>query len=596
MSKEIAKGVAFFLVLGLIALLVGLNLSPKDPKFLVPLAVSTVIVIGLLYNSRNVLPESDLHGSAKWASNPDLKPFLKNLKDKPESGALILGPAPHSIKNKRVDLPRDFMFRHTMVLGPSGVGKGRGFFLWQLPNFNGSFVYADPKGEGWRISSGYRQHSWRFAPREPDNSMCFNWIPLCGEDGHLCLSLAQAVIMSSGGASGADSQFWIDTGSFFLAAVFAHTSTFKHPTPAAAYDLVTAIKGDDLTNTLLESPNLIARQYATLFSAADAKLRGNIMIGATAKLVWLSDDKVRRFTSASVKPPDFGELRKKNIGVYWVLSEQDVAVLKPLSTLFFTLVLNQIKQGDAEIPVCLLLDEVANIGRIPNLEVEISVIRGRKIGLVLGLQSLAQLDNVYGASAGKIIADNCNSKIVLSGLDFQSADYLSKTLGKTTISEVSVSKSKQGGIFGKEQTSEQVVKTARDLMTPDEVRRLGEYDQIIIIANKLPILSSRFWFTNDGKSAKPHKLGEALTVHIQSPDKNEYGSDKSNKSNKNSNKNKNNHNHNQQNHPNQQNQSNRPNNTNQVGNNHQSNQTKVTKEYRPDSRPDSIEEYEKIQF
>ncbi|MFY9221552.1 MAG: type IV secretory system conjugative DNA transfer family protein, partial [Blastocatellia bacterium] len=576
MSREVVKGVAFFLFLGLIALLVGLELEPNDPKFLGALGFSVVIVIGLFVNSRSVLPESDLHGSATWAKDSDLEPFISNSNVKPEQGALILGPAPND-PNKRVDLPNHLMLRHTMVLGPSGVGKGRGFFLWQLPNFNGSFVYADPKGEGWAISSGYRQHSRRYAPREPDNSFCFNWIPLCGKDAHLCLSLAKALILSSGGSGSAEAEFWIETGSYFLAAVFAHTSTFSCPTPAAAYDLVTTIKGEDLTDLLLNSPNLIAKQYGTLFSATEPKLRGNIMIGATAKLIWLADEKVRRFTSASLEPPDFGELRKKNVAVYWVLSEQDVAVLKSLSTLFFTLVLHQIKEAEGNIPVCLLLDEAANIGRIPNLEVEISVIRGRNIGLVLGLQSLAQLENVYGQAAGKIIADNCNSKIVLAGLDFKSADYLSKTLGKTTISEVATSKSRQAGLFGfgKEQISEQTVKTGRDLMTADEVRRLGDYEQIIIIANKLPIHSNRYWFTVKGKSTKPNKLGQALTVNIESPQKAE-------KPNSFNGRNNNQRNNNQGNFR-QNNYSNQSNQNSQSNQNNYSNQSKAVKEYRPQS-------------
>ncbi|KAF0250041.1 MAG: hypothetical protein FD167_552 [bacterium] len=147
---------------------------------------------------------------------------------------------------------------------------------------------------------------------------------------------------------------------------------------------------------------------------------------------------------------------------------------------------------------------------------------------MLGLQSLAQLENVYGQAAGRIIADNCNSKVVLAGLDFKSADYLSKTLGKTTISEIAKSKSKQAGMFGfgKEQISEQTVKTARDLMTPDEVRRLGDFEQIVVIANKLPIRSRRYWFTQDGKSTKVNQLGQVLTIKIEPPEK---GDDNRNK-------------------------------------------------------------------
>ena len=389
MNRELAKPIIFFVALGLAAMMM---LSPKSltsPIFLAVSAGAVGLILFLFVISRSGVPNSELHGSARWASTEDLvkKGLLVDNTAHPIAGSLILGPAPNN-PTKRLDLPLDLTLRHLLILGSTGSGKGRGFFLWQLPNFNGSFVYCDPKGEGWQLASGYRKHSWRFAPRQPDNSSCFNWIPLCGNDPHLCLTLAQAIIMSSGGSSSPEAQFWVDAGSQYLAALFAHTSTFDTPTPAAAYDFATTYTGEVLLEQLLKSTNPIARQYATLFSAADSKLRGNVMIGANAKLIWLADEKVRRFTSASLEPPDFGLLRKKKIGVYWVLSEKDVTLLKPLSTLFFTLILYQLKEAEGKVPICLLLDELANIGRVPNLEVEITILRGRGIGLALGVQSL----------------------------------------------------------------------------------------------------------------------------------------------------------------------------------------------------------------
>ena len=513
MSRELAKPIIFFVALGLAAMMM---LSPKSltsPIFLVVGLAGVGLILFLFAISRSGVPNSELHGSAKWASTEDLvkKDLLVDNSLAPIEGSLILGPAPNN-PTKRLDLPLDLMLRHLLILGSTGSGKGRGFFLWQLPNFNGSFVYCDPKGEGWRLASGYRKHSWRFAPRQPDNSSCFNWIPLCGNDSHLCLTLAQAIIMSSGGSSSADSQFWIDAGSQYLAALFAHTSTFTTPTPAAAYDFATTYKGEVLLEQLLESTNPISRQYATLFSAADPKLRGNVMIGANAKLIWLADEKVRRFTSASLEPPDFGSLRNKKIGVYWVLSEKDVTLLQPLSTLFFTLILYQLKEAEGTVPICLLLDELANIGRIPKLEVEITILRGRGIGLVLGVQSLEQLDNVYGKDAAKVIAGNCISKVVLGGLvDYYTIKYVSDLLGSQTISEVATSRSKQAGLFGKVTTSEQIVKTARPLMTPDEVRRIPKGQQLVIIDNNLPIIGGRYIYTQADKTASASVLGQALT-------------------------------------------------------------------------------------
>jgi len=521
MTRELAKSIAFFLLMALTGVAVFAPEQLNNPIFLA-IAVGVIAFIAFLFTiTTNQAPDSDIHGSARWATARDLKKkeLVASAKTPPKEGSIILGPSPFD-HTKRIDLPEKLMLRHTLILGSTGSGKGRGFFLWQLSNFNGSFVYCDPKGEGWDLTSGYRKHSWRFAPREPDNSLSFNWIPLCRNDAHLCLTLALAVVTSSGGASSPDAQFWVDAGSQYLAALFAHTATFEHPTPAAAYDFATSFKADELVQQLLKSPNPVARQYATLFSAADPKLRGNVMIGANAKLIWLGDEKVRRFTSSSINPPDFGFLRKHKTGVYWVLSEKDVTVLKPLSTLFFTLVLYQLKeaQSSGKVNIAMFLDELANIGRIPGLEVEITILRGRKVGLALGVQSLEQLDNVYGKDAAKVIAGNCITKIILGGLvDYYTLKYVSDLLGTQTISEISTSKSKQPGLFGKITTSEQIVKTQRPLMTPDEVRRLKtekDGEQLIICDNEVPFITRRYFYDIDNRTAKASSLGDTLTMNF----------------------------------------------------------------------------------
>jgi type IV secretion system protein VirD4 len=521
MTRELAKSIAFFLLMALTGVAVFAPEQLNNPIFLA-IAVGVIAFIAFLFTiTTNQVPTSDIHGSARWATAKDLKKkeLVASASKPPKEASIILGPSPFD-HTKRIDLPEKLTLRHVLMLGSTGSGKGRGFFLWQLSNFNGSFVYCDPKGEGWDLTSGYRKHSWRFAPREPDNSLSFNWIPLCRDDAHLCLTLALAVVTSSGAASSADAQFWVDAGSQYLAALFAHTATFEHPTPAAAYDFATSFKGEELVQQLLKSPNPIARQYATLFSAADPKLRGNVMIGANAKLIWLGDEKVRRFTSSSIKPPDFSFLRKHKTGVYWVLSEKDVTVLKPLSTLFFTLVLYQLKEGQSsgKVSICMFLDELANIGRIPGLEVEIAILRGRKVGLALGVQSLEQLDNVYGKDAAKVIAGNCITKIILGGLvDYYTLKYVSDLLGTQTISELSTSKSKQPGLFGKITTSEQIVKTQRPLMTPDEVRRLKtekDGEQLIICDNEVPFITRRYFYDIDNRTAKASSLGDTLTMNF----------------------------------------------------------------------------------
>jgi len=110
------------------------------------------------------------------------------------------------------------------------------------------------------------------------------------------------------------------------------------------------------------------------------------------------------------------------------------------------------------------------------------------------------------------------------------------------------------------------------LMTADEVRRLDENQQIVIIANKLPILGRRYWFTDKGKSAKPNQLGQPLTVKIELPEKDEQEWGNSNNSKGNNKHSKNSKHNNQYKHSNQSNQPNRAN---------QTQQPKAVVEYRP---------------
>jgi type IV secretion system protein VirD4 len=220
-------------------------------------------------------------------------------------------------------------------------------------------------------------------------------------------------------------------------------------------------------------------------------------------LLFLSDPAVRRFTSASTQTPDWGQLRQESVAVYWVLQENDIALLKPLSTLFFTLMLYQLKKEDPRVPVTLYLDELANIGRIPDFAGEVTVARGRDIALVLGLQSLAQLTALYGQAPARTITDNCQTKIALAGLANDSAELISRELGDATIMVPRLS-----WTSGKSQSSTfSRVDSRRRLLTADEVRRLESDDLLVISTNRRPLLLTRFNYAGAARSAETRMLG-----------------------------------------------------------------------------------------
>jgi type IV secretion system protein VirD4 len=463
------------------------------------------------------MKENDSHGSGGWAKRADLHTLLVPKEQRPAPGALLIGPSPYPSwwrGSERVELPKPLACGHVAIIGAPGSGKGRGFFLWNCAHYQGSFLYADPKSEGWELTSGYRKKAIRYAPTEPDKSACFNWIPACKDDPQLGLLLARAMVSATDNGHG--NPFFTDADAFVLSALFAHTATFANPTPAAMWDFVTSQDGDGLITALLNSPSSVARGRIKVFAQADAKLRGAIIMGIARQLAWLDDPRLRRFTSGSLEAPDFGRLRSDETSIYWCLSESDVAVLKPLSTLFFTLALYQIKQAEGSVAVNFLLDELANIGQIPNLDVEVAILRGRGVGLTLGLQSVSQLEQMYGRAAAKVILDCVNTTIVRRGLDVDSAEHVSRALGEQTHVERKRSTTKKSwAIFDVPSETTGQAKHARAVLTADELRRLGDHEQVMITTNRRPVLMRGWWWTAAKCEAEAGKCGEVLTQEFK---------------------------------------------------------------------------------
>ena len=77
---------------------------------------------------------------------------------------------------------------------------------------------------------------------------------------------------------------------------------------------------------------------------------------------------------------------------------------------------DHVYKGRLPVHVRCLIDEMANVGQIPNLEKLIATIRSREISACLVLQTQSQLKAIYKDNADTIIG-NCDSKIFLGGTE-----------------------------------------------------------------------------------------------------------------------------------------------------------------------------------
>ena len=146
--------------------------------------------------------------------------------------------------------------------------------------------------------------------------------------------------------------------------------------------------------------------------------------------------------------------------------------------------------GRLPVHVRCLIDEMANIGQIPNLEKLIATIRSREISACLVLQAQSQLKSIYKDNCDTIIG-NCDSHIFLGGIEPTTLKELSAQLGKETIDTFNTGESR-----GKEVShSLNYQKLGKELMSQDELSVMDGSKCILQLRGVRPFFSRKYDIT-----------------------------------------------------------------------------------------------------
>ena len=152
---------------------------------------------------------------------------------------------------------------------------------------------------------------------------------------------------------------------------------------------------------------------------------------------------------------------------------------------------NALERGDGdvslEVPVRLLIDEMSNIGSIPQFNTKLSTMRKYRISAMPIFQSRSQLDGCFGKQAETML-ENCDTLVFLGGSGEKTTKELSGKLGKETIRTFSY-----GATYGRNGgTTENRQEMGREMLTPDEIARLSNDECLIWIRGLRPFCSRKY--------------------------------------------------------------------------------------------------------
>jgi type IV secretory pathway TraG/TraD family ATPase VirD4 len=149
--------------------------------------------------------------------------------------------------------------------------------------------------------------------------------------------------------------------------------------------------------------------------------------------------------------------------------------------------------GPLDPPLLLVLDEVANIAPVRDLDTLASTGAGLGIQLVTICQDLGQLSARYGAERAATIANNHRAKLMLSGVaDLATLDLMSGLAGEAAIREETLTHDLRDG----RRTRASSV-SFRRLAPADELRRIRPGEGVVIYGH-LPATRIRLrpWFAD----------------------------------------------------------------------------------------------------
>ncbi|MEG1009412.1 MAG: type IV secretory system conjugative DNA transfer family protein, partial [Clostridia bacterium] len=196
------------------------------------------------------------------------------------------------------------------------------------------------------------------------------------------------------------------------------------------------------------------------------------------KMALFDDVNVANVTSKS--DFNFDILGKESTVLYVIVPDEDktyyslVTIIVGLLYRELVKLANNSKDKKLPVQIDFLLDEFANCPPLADIESIVSVARSRGMRFQFFIQSLSQLDSVYGKEVSQIILDNCGL-VYLKTNTQETAEAISKRLGKKTIESNSISQSVSLLNYNGNKSTSLI---GRDLLTPDEIKQL-HYKTII---------------------------------------------------------------------------------------------------------------------
>ena len=474
------------------------------------------------------------YGSARWGTEKDIKPFV----DPRFENNVILTGTEFLTMNTRPKIPANARNLNCCIIGSSGSGKTRFWLTPQLLQAHSSYVVVDPKGGVLgQVGAFLQKRGYKikvFNSIDFSKSMHYNPLAYIRNEADI-LKFVDALISNTKGEGKEGDPFWTKSETLLYCALIAYI-IFEGPAEDRNMNtLVDMISGmevkeddEDFMNAVdymfagLEKrkPDCFAVKQYKKYKLASGKTAKSILVSVGVRLAAFNLPQIARLTMTDELHLD--DLGERRVALFCCIPDSDKSLnylvgmvyTQLIQTLFYQA--DRVHRGRLPVPVHCLMDEFPNIS-LPkdSFQSALATMRSRGIFCSIIVQNIAQLKSMYKDSWESLVG-LCDEFLYLGGNEQGTHKYVSELIGKETVETTSRSLSR--GRSGSSSTSHQ--QTARDLMTPDEVRLLSNDKALLFVRGERPVMDWKYnllrhpniRFTEDG-GAPPYDYTVAPDAH-----------------------------------------------------------------------------------
>ena len=334
---------------------------------------------------------------------------------------------------------------HVLVVGGVGSGKSSCIAIPTLRVWRDSVFAIDIKGELYEKTKQYRPDIKVFNPTDENT---FGYDPyFClyssGNPAQEARAIAQSLIPLP---LDTKDPFWIESAQNIFTASILHYSA-QGLSFLETIQQIQSLAPKDLIASICDGSQLEAQYFVGSMQDMDDRVLSSIIAELSKNIVYFVTDRnlISILSRQSNITPD--DLEYGN-DIYIQFPEHLLRQWKSL----LTLIVNQFlayfekRPEENERNILFLLDEFPRLGKVGAMLDGLATLRSKKVSICLIIQSLAQLDTIYGQNERKVIADTCAYKAILGANDADTQEYFSRLVG--TYDKQTTSHGTSSDIFG----------------------------------------------------------------------------------------------------------------------------------------------------